>query len=379
MTGRVVRLLWLIALGGALIACTGRGPQAPTPTPTTAQETPTVIPSPTASPTPEPTPTVTPTPPASGYLELAGDRVIAVVVLDQQDDALYAATDTTLFRQGERGWEKVGPLPGPGTLASALSAPETLYLGDHPPCFQGGEPMAFHRSRDSGMSWEALAGGQDVRPLLVHPSDPNVVIGDRCQLVVSPDGGETWATLPESEGLTVFGAALAGTTLYGVLTSEGGTTWLVRFDLSDPGRPATGDRLLEFWGGGTVLVRDDLLLVAEPRGVHLSRDGGMSWEFSRTGLESVTVSVDPRTEPISSEELARGYGLRSLAADPTRPRHLWLGTIRGLYQSRDGGLTWQPVDQAPTVEISEIAVARGGSLLYLRTPDGIFVLPQASP
>ncbi len=375
----VVRLLWLVALGGALIACTGRGPQAPTPTPTTPPVTPTATPSPTATPTPEPTLAVTPTPPASGYLELAGDRVTAVVVLDQQDDALYAATETTLFRRREHGWERVGPLPRPGVPAAAPSVPETLYLGDHPPCFRGGEPVAFQRSRDSGASWEALAGGQDVRPLLVHPSDPNVVIGDRCQLVVSSDGGETWATFPESEGLTVFGVALDGTRLYTVLTSEGGTTWLVRFDLSDPRRPSAGQRLLEFWGGGTVLARDDLLLVAEPRGVHLSRDSGMSWEFSRTGLENVTVSVDPRTEPIPSEELARGYGLRSLAADPADPQHLWLGTIRGLYESRDGGLTWQPVDQVPAVEISEIAVARGGSLLYLRTPDGIFVLPQASP
>ncbi|MCM8748196.1 hypothetical protein NET02_03475 [Thermomicrobiaceae bacterium CFH 74404] len=375
MTGWMVRLLWLVALGSVLVACTGRGPQAPTPAPTPPPVTPTATPSPAATPTPEPTPTVTPIPPVSGYLEVSGERASTVVVLDPRDDALYATTGTTLYRQGERGWERVGPLPGPGVPASAPSAPETLYLGDHPPCFQGGEPVTLHRSQDGGASWEAITEVQDVRPLLVHPSDPDTVIGDRCQLVISSDGGETWATFPESAGLTVFDVALDGTTLYGVLTSEGGTTWLVRFDLSDPRQPSAGQRLLEFWGGGAVFAGDDLLVVAEPRGVHLSRDGGVSWEFSRTGLEEVTISVDPRTESIPPDELARGYGLRAIAADPADPQHLWLGTVRGLYESQDGGTTWQPVAGVPEVEISDIAVARGGGLLYLRTLDGIFVLP----
>ena len=103
MTRWVVRLLWLVALGSVLVACTGRGPQAPTPAPTPPPVTPTATPSPAATPTPEPTPTVTPTPPVSGYLELSGERASTVVVLDPRDDALYAPTGTTLYRQGERG------------------------------------------------------------------------------------------------------------------------------------------------------------------------------------------------------------------------------------------------------------------------------------
>ncbi len=374
MTGVRVWLLWLLALASLLVACARRAPE----TPTTVRETPTAVPSPALTPTatPQPTPTATPTPlPTSGYLELAGDRVVGVVVPDPQDDARYAATATALFRRSERGWERVGPLPGPGMLVSAPSDPATLYLGDHPPCFQGGKPVAFYRSQDGGTSWEALAQGQDVRPLLVHPADSRLVVGDRCQLVLSQNGGETWATLPGVEGLTVFGAAIEGASLYGVLTSEGGTTWLMRFDLSDPRQLRAGERLLEFWGGGTLLARGDLLLVAEPRGAHLSHDRGARWEFSRAGLEDVTISVDPLAESIPTGELARGYGLLSAAADPADPRHLWLGTVRGLYESLDGGATWQLVTAVPAAEIREITVAWGGSLLYLRTTEGIFVLP----
>jgi hypothetical protein len=131
--------------------------------------------------------------------------------------------------------------------------------------------VVFHRSENGGVSWDPLVGGQDVRPLLVHPADPELVIGDRCQLVVSQDGEETWVSLPGFEGFTVSAVALDGWSLYGVVISEGETTWLVRFDLSSSGRLGPGARLLEFWGGGTVLVSGDLLLVAGPRGVHLTR------------------------------------------------------------------------------------------------------------
>lgn len=389
MTARqLIRVLVLVVLGGALLGCRALAPERPTPTATAAPQPPTVVPPPspvpaptataTPTPTPRPLPTATPTPMPIGYLELDGERVVRVVLAGLEDahGGLYALTERTLFRLWDGIWERVGPLPVQGVLVAAESNPEVLYLGDHPPCFRGGEPVPFYRSRDGGVSWEVVPAGENVRPVLVSPADPRLVVGDRCGLFLSSDGGDTWHAFPGSEGLTVFAVVLDGSALYAVLTAEGGTSWLVRFDVADPGQLAPGERLLEFWGGGAVAADAGVLLVAEPRGVHRSADGGLTWTRSRSGIEEVTVSVDSRIEPIPLEEIARGYGLWALAIDPGDAQHLWLGTVRGLYDSSDGGTTWRRVVSSPETLITGITVHPRLAVLLLDTPEGIFVLPR---
>ena len=212
------------------------------------------------------------------------------------------------------------------------------------------------------------------RPMIVDPSNPQVIYGERCSLAVSVNGGQTWNDYPMTPSFDVSDMSLVGNTLYVLITSEGGTSRIRPIDVTDPSHPNVGDDLHEFWGGGTLIASSDRIVVGEPHGIDVSVDGGNTWTFSRTGLESVTVSVNALTQPIPKDELSRKFGIYALAVDPSDASHIMAGTIRGLYESKDGGNTWSRVAQIDEVQIDQLTYAQGGDDLYVITDGAVTLL-----
>lgn len=323
-------------------------------------------------PPPEPQPTQVP---SGSFLQIDGVKVRQVVLWDAELPAEFAATRFTLYhREDSRSWSRVGSLPTEGRIIADPSDPEMLYLGDHPPCLREGEPIPFHRSVDGGRTWEELPDAANTRPIMVLAEDPATIIGSRCGLAISRDRGESWDRhLPDSEfDLTRLTATQVG--LYGIFTSQDQHSYLRRIDLEDPDNPEFQEPILTFWGRGVVHATRERILVGEPSGVHLTDDGGRTWNFTREGLEDVVTSVNPLEEPIPDAELEAGIGISALLPDPEDSARIFLGTIRGLYLSEDSGQSWGKIEEVGDYEVIQLNFALGDAVLYATTTEGVIIL-----
>ncbi len=316
--------------------------------------------------------------PSTGYLEIGGERARQVVVPKPGAAAEYAVTASGIYRFTNNAWTKVSDNTGVGPIVADPTNSNILYRGDHPGCAIGGEPIAFQKSTDGGKTWVTVPGGENHRPRIVNPANLSILYGDSCGLSISRDAGNTWELIQPLPSFDVSSVALAGNKLFGVYTSEGGTSRLIVSDVSDPAQITGDTQLFEFWGGGTVTASGNHVVVGEPHGVHVSTDGGQTWKFSRSGLEEVTVSVDVLTQPIPQEEVSTGFGIFAAAIHPSQPDHLEAGSIRGLYRSQDNGQTWTQVPEVDKTRVRELAFASNGGQLYVTNDDGVFVINNPS-
>ncbi len=361
-------LLFLVACGGSNSTIN------PTPFATAGSSLNPTPGAPEVSPSASPS-TGTPTSAESGDIAIDGEHAILVAVPDPNKSVAYAATQDALYRpQDSGGWDQIGRWDPSRSLLVDPSNTNILYSGGHPGCAVGGPAISLQKSIDGGNTWSTLLTGQNVRPMIVDPSNPQVIYGERCSLAISVNGGQTWNDYPMTPSFDVSDMSLVGNTLYVLITSEGGTSRIRPIDVTDPSHPNVGDDLHEFWGGGTLIASSDRIVVGEPHGIDVSVDGGNTWTFSRTGLESVTVSVNALAQPIPKDELSRKFGIYALAVDPSDASHIMAGTIRGLYESKDGGNTWSRVAQIDEVQINQLTYAQGGDDLYVMTDGAVTLL-----
>jgi photosystem II stability/assembly factor-like uncharacterized protein len=361
-TTRVLLTLLIALLLAACVSIEDRAAE-PTPEPTDdSVETHPTQPAPTAV-------------PSGGFLRLDGLTTRQVVLWDSALPAEFAATRLSLYRRSaNRNWTRVGDLPIEGHLVADPADPDTLYLGDHPPCLSEGDPIPFYRSTDGGQTWQEVPDVRNIRPIMVWPDDHDVIIGSRCGLAISQDRGITWERhLPESEfDLTRLAVTQIG--LYGVFTSEGGVSYLRRLRLDDPDHPEFDEPIISYWGPGAIHATGDRILVGEPGGIHFSDDGGRTWSTTRQGLDDVIASVDPLEEDIPEAELEAGLGIFALEPHPASSSRIFLGTIRGLYISDDSGQSWGRSSEIDAIPIRRLDFAMNGSILYVTTDDGVIVL-----
>ena len=395
-------LLALVALSVTLAACSGPAGNEPAATPTativaatptaapataanappTATATATTTPSSTATSTTAavtPTPTIEPTvtattaspttavtslPQGGAELRIAGKAVLGVVAGDAEGRVLYAVTEFGIARSGDggRNWTAAGDVPQ-GVMLAALNNPDVLYAGARQACARGDGGGPFTRSTDGGVTWETFPGGQDVQPLLVEAGVNSKVLGTRCALVVSTNGGQSFVAVPGVENYDISAAAVDGAALNDEVvvlgTSEGGTSLLWALDVSNFGAPVVARELTRFFGAGAVAWTGGRLVLATPTGVGVSDDGGASWAWSRAGLEDVTFSVDPLTQAIPDAEQSRDARFTVARIDPTDTDRIWVGGPLGAWRSADGGKTWTQLGDDSLVDTLVVSSAAG--------------------
>ncbi len=247
-------------------------------------------------------------------------------------------------------WKNVGP-GGGGWIQSVLASrhgDDVFYAG----CDVGG----FYRSDDGGKTYATRNAGLEdyfVESLAEHPADPKTLYaGCKGGVYKSVDGGLTWRWLREgfppiqdyaysAMVSKVVVDPRAPETVYAAIgqpregrggqgaiykSENGGASWrqLVR-----PGQLAPD------------LVISDLalhpqeprrMLIATPKGVFASADGGETWALSSDGLPAHRRA-------------------RRLAQSPSAPQVVYV-SLRGeagetpwqagVYRSDDGGRTWRP-------------------------------------
>jgi hypothetical protein len=254
----------------------------------------------------------------------AGGRVPEVAADPSAVDTVYAATaNGGVWKSTDAGLTWASTWPDHQTQAMgglAVASDGTIYAGTGEPTPAGGYVVSagsgVYRSEDSGATWThlGLEGSGAIGRIVVDPSDPNRVFvasaghllfpGGERGLYRTSDGGETWEL---------------------VLTGETGTTGAidVAVDPLDPERvlAATWDR--------DVLERR---LTGPGSGLHLSTDGGDTWE---------EVTLPGNVEPGRVGRI----GVAFAASNPGRAYAIVSNDHRGagvgLWRSDDGGRTWR--------------------------------------
>ena len=293
-------------------------------------------------------------------------------------DAFYVYTPAGLYRtlDGGASWQLVAPQPAVESFVFSAADPDVLYSGKGYPCYKGGPHVPFFKSVDGGASWFKLEAATDLKPVAVHPQDPNRVYAIGCDgPYLTADGGQTWqpqsaeifriydvlhiVPAPSDWEVVYLGGASEGGAGAVVKSADGGRTW----------EPITGE-LPELWWISALAVDPadpDRVYFADPHGFWRSEDGGATWRGSTAGLEEV---VYREGFPFD--------GLRTIVLDPKEADRLYLGTVKGVYVSTNGGESWEKIagQEWEDEEILDLAVRAGEpTLLYVTTAEGVFVLP----
>ncbi len=169
----------------------------------------------------------------------------------------------------------------------------------------------------------------DVSAMAVAPSYSNLVyLASRRDLYVSGDGGKTWQVLRDAVPGQVLTLAV------------------------DPKSPHV------------------LYVGVDGLGLYRSDDGGLTWEARNTGLE-----VQPGARVgVTAITIDESDSQRILVSEG-----LWIGTKsvqffpRGIYQSRDGGVTWQLRAQSTNTRAISRIILKGDELYALAGNDVVMM------
>lgn len=244
-------------------------------------------------------------------------------------------------------------------LTHALATAEVQRLawmeGD---LYAGTVMSGAFRSGDAGATWSQLrdaAGNMTGLSSFAGLGKVRLACCADSAILRSTDGGATWKTavqgLPADEGffglLAVPPYAIVNTSQGFYRTEDSGLTWIP----SHTGMPGPAPRLFANQG---VLVSGNL------QGVYLSDDGGKSWvkqPFFELYDATVTAYVEPYVfaatghgifrARVGSDSLAKisvSYG--NPACFAYGEGRLFAGMFGGVYETRDFGSTWAPLDTA---------------------------------
>jgi photosystem II stability/assembly factor-like uncharacterized protein len=329
-------------------------------------------------------------------LMIEGLPVIQLIGDPQLSDSFYAVTPAGLYitRDGGLNWAQVTPSPLQDNFVFSPAEPGILYAGAGADCYRGGPDQPLFKSINGGATWNELPNGINLRPVAVHPSDPNRLWAIGCTgPAFSTDGGDNWTIISDDLFLTydvsqivpppadhAGSEAMDWSQVYIAGVSEGGSGVIAR---SQDGGENWTLLLREtpeqpFWWINDLLVLPSLpqqILLIDPHGVWHSSDDGDTWELFNAGLEEVIYRDGADFATI---------GLNTLAVDSDTTPRIYLGTAQGVYQSLDGGETWAKLtgptwQDAPIRDLALASIPAQGEpvtatpQLFVTTDEAVFV------
>ncbi len=256
-------------------------------------------------------------------LRLADIHGLAV---DPSDSGrLFVATHHGLFRSDDGEWSAVteDPFDMMGfTMHPADSS--LMYASGHPAM---GGLLGFARSTDAGETWDviALAGQVDFHAMTLSLAQPDRAWGSfRDAVQRSDDAGLHWSAVSQGTPPTILG-----------LASDAASA--------------------------------DVLYAAGPAGVHVSRNGGATFDvlYATEGGASAIASTTSDSNVLAAyfpngglqrstdggatwTSLGLGFGAQdgaaAIAIDPTDPDTIYAGSYRAsLRKTTDAGATWSDI------------------------------------
>ncbi len=261
---------------------------------------------------------------------------------------------TTLAAAAARTWTTIGcsgGVPANGITcgdSTLFYAPMALGPGTPNPVYLGSDRL--YRSDDRGnnhavVSQAPISGGSPVSSIGISPQDDNY-------RVVGLQNGQVWATSTGSSTLVnVTGGAFP----------------------ANPNGSAT-NRFV-----GAVAVDPNNKDVAYVAFSFFAPSGQGVWKITNLGAAASAA-------PASPTWLSAGAGIPSvpingLAIDPANSNHIYAGTDIGVYNSTDGGVSWNPYgDGLPRSAVFGVAIQGPHRLLRIATHGrGMWEIPLPSP
>ncbi len=251
-------------------------------------------------------------------------------------------------------WEPIrGELDGlTGTSLAVDAADSNLLLA--------GSLFGVYRSRDAGLHWD-LVVGSTVRALGAHPSVPGLVLA------------------AVRSGPTIFGPSTS------VLRSrDADVSWE---DVTGGFRELAADLLLS-------RADPDRVLLASVQGVFFSSQSGGAWVEANEGLADrniLTLEEGPDGAVYAGSRFGRVFrspeaggvwteltrpttlAIQDLAVDPDDPAVLYAATDgEGLFESRDGGAGWAPVEGLESPYVRQVRFSPDGRRLLVAGQGGVY-------
>jgi hypothetical protein len=284
-------------------------------------------------------------------------------------------------------WEPVGPAGGDArAFAADPGNPKHLYMGTL--------DSWIYESQNGGADWKRLAKlnhGENLvlDNILVDAADPKTILVGAWvlnrpdgALYVSHDAGATWSKVPDMDGQSIRALeqarsnskVLIAGTLKGVYRSDdSGAHWK---QIS----PAGSSEIHEI---ESIAIDPGDTQTIYAGTWHLpwkTTDGGVTWHNMKQGLiddsDVFSIILDPKTPAVvylsacsgiyksetAGEVFRKQQGIpntarrtRVLMQDPLNAATVFAGTTEGLYQTTNGGTSWQRLT-GPDVIVNDVYV-----------------------
>jgi len=233
------------------------------------------------------------------------------------------------------------------SLAFSPTEPDTVFFGSH---------SGLLKSTNGGRSWQPTRlNNQDAMSQGISQDGKLFYIGGHNVFSKSEDGGQSWRSLVDklpgsdihaltidpANSLSIFAYAV-GVGLLG--SQDGGQSWQTVSN-----QPGNGTVSLAY-GNAT------LWAAVINQGVLRSQDGGRTWQAA-SGFANGALNSNTR--------------LTALAYDKTTGM-LYAGSTDGLYNSMDGGSSWNRSNYSGSVAALAISPLNPKILLLVNTQGGVF-------
>ncbi len=243
---------------------------------------------------------------------------------------------------------------------------------------QKGSVGVFSRQADTGR-WDHVVKDIEAYTVNIHPTNPHVVFagtadgvyrstdrGKSFQRTNFPGTKQIWSFLVDANDRNLVYAGGSPISMY--RSEDCGETWR---ELPNPGMP---DRAVMPFACRVMRMAQQpdkpatIFAALEVNGVMKTTDGGESWTDCSTDLIRLAQQPHLKSKIVSdtyNEGMLDGHAIAISPADPNR---VILAVRMGLFETEDGGKTWQDMELgrfSPTTYGRDIKVSpQDGNTLY---------------